>query len=241
MALQKPHFMSGYLFKRSHNNTFKKWNRRWFTLINSKLFYQRKNDYNAICQIEPDLRVCKIREVNDVERRFTFEIVSPKCKHLLQADSQQECSDWIRSIDSAINYALNNSNKISNSQIADASNNISLTNSDGISYNESIGEFPDAVEFFHLMNQDLNNSSNNTNNSFANLSSKSLKENNDSSNEKSFEFTRKKSELSERKNYILTSLKGNQNCCDCGAPNPSWVNIHFIRLNEISVFNDFSG
>ena len=83
-----PHFMCGYLFKRSHNNAFKKWNRRWFTLLNSKLFYQKKNDYNDACQMESDLRVCKVREFVDNERRFTFEIVSPKSRHLLQADSQ---------------------------------------------------------------------------------------------------------------------------------------------------------
>ncbi len=86
--LATPHFMCGYLFKRSHNNAFKKWNRRWFTLLNSKLFYQKKSDYNDACQMESDLRVCKVREVFDHERRFTFEIVSPKSRHLLQADSQ---------------------------------------------------------------------------------------------------------------------------------------------------------
>lgn len=80
--------MCGYLFKRSHNNAFKKWNRRWFTLVNSKLFYQKKNDFGGACQMEADLRVCKVREVADNERRFTFEIVSPKSRHILQADSQ---------------------------------------------------------------------------------------------------------------------------------------------------------
>lgn len=63
--------MCGYLFKRSHN-TFKKWNRRWFTLVNSKLFYQKKTEFSDACQIESDLRVCKVREINDNERRFTL-------------------------------------------------------------------------------------------------------------------------------------------------------------------------
>lgn len=105
--------LTGYLFKRTHNNTFKKWTRRWFTLKSSKLYYQKRIDYNNSCisQMEPDLRLCKVREVNDSDRRFVFEIVSPKCRHLLQADSQNECTMWVNSIDKAIGDALNNIGK----------------------------------------------------------------------------------------------------------------------------------
>lgn len=105
--------LTGYLFRRTHNNTFKKWTRRWFTLKHSKLYYQKRVDYNDPCisQMEPDLRLCKVREVNDNDRRFMFEIVSPKCRHLLQADSQQECTMWVNSIDKAISNALNNYGK----------------------------------------------------------------------------------------------------------------------------------
>ena len=101
---------AGYLFKRTQNNTFKKWTRRWFTLKNSRLFYQKKSDCSETSQMEADLRVCKVREVNDADRRFVFELVSPKSRHLLQADSQHECNLWVQSIDKAINDALNNIN-----------------------------------------------------------------------------------------------------------------------------------
>lgn len=66
----------GYLFKRSHNK-FKKWNRRWFILSDNRLLYQKKND-STLNEMESDLRVCKVREVIDLDRRFTFEILSPK-------------------------------------------------------------------------------------------------------------------------------------------------------------------
>ena len=105
-------YLSGYLFKRTQNNTFKKWTRRWFTLKNSRLFYQKRADFNetVVSQMEPDLRLCKVREVSDTDRRFMFEIVSPKCRHLLQADSQQDCTIWVQSIEKAIGDALNNIN-----------------------------------------------------------------------------------------------------------------------------------
>lgn len=32
--------------------------------------------------------------------------------------------------------------------------------------------------------------------------------------------------INESKNFLLTTVKGNQICCDCGAPNPSWVMKH---------------
>lgn len=255
--------MSGYLFKRSHSNTFKKWNRRWFTLINSRLFYQRKNDYNEVCQIEPDLRVCKIREVNDAERRYTFEIVSPKCKHLLQADSQRECAEWVRCIDYAINYALHNTYKTNNSTTTTSTSTVSTTNSSSQNGDSTAGDHGggimsasldsnadvlDALEFFNLMSQEAANSSassvfaaasvsngatNGTNgaarrkeNDFygggKTMSHNTNSNKNNNNNNKSLEFARKKSEQSERKSIIL-NVKGNQNCCDCGAPNPNWV------------------
>lgn len=221
--------MSGYLFKRSHNNTFKKWNRRWFTLINSKLFYQRKNDYSGVCQIEPDLRVCKIREVNDNERRFTFEIVSPKCRHLLQADSQRECNEWVRRISKAIDDALNNS---ANKSIDNGDGgNISLNgphNGGDLSNNEMSEEFLETIDFFNSVSQEATPSSFNGDlGSARNSSYKSLKdlENSYSSRNNTFGSAKKEERL---KNNIIMSLKGNRNCCDCGAPNPTWVCIKSI-------------
>ncbi len=51
--------------------------RRWFILTGTKLLYQKKTE-NELSIMENDLRVCKVREINDLDRRFTFELFSPK-------------------------------------------------------------------------------------------------------------------------------------------------------------------
>jgi hypothetical protein len=104
---------SGYLFKRTHHNTFKKWTRRWFTLSGARLLYQKRWELGgaAAAPMESDLRLCKVREVHEGERRFVFEIVSPRSRHLLQADSQPECAMWVQAIGKAIGEALNNIGK----------------------------------------------------------------------------------------------------------------------------------
>ncbi|RNA01459.1 arf-GAP with coiled- ANK repeat and PH domain-containing 1 [Brachionus plicatilis] len=205
--------MSGYLYKRSHHNTFKKWNRRWFTLFNSKLFYQKRSDFNSeVNEMEPDLRVCKVREVNDGERRFTFEIVSPKCRHILQADSQKDCNHWVKSIDKAINDAINN---LVSSQFG---SNDYQSDENSASQNE----FMESMDILNSFNE-TNNSDHLTVPGNKSHSSRNLLETG-----KSFSSTslKKRSEIFDNKNSLLMTLKGNQACCDCGAPNPSWISIN---------------
>ncbi|CAF1183410.1 unnamed protein product [Didymodactylos carnosus] len=95
----------GYLFKRSHNK-FKTWSRRWFLIKNGQLLYMRrsasKDTENEQSIMVPDLRICTVRLVTDNDRRFVFEILSPNGSHLLQADSQTECDQWINSLQLAI-------------------------------------------------------------------------------------------------------------------------------------------
>ncbi len=105
--------LTGYLFKRTHHNTFKKWTRRWFTLSGARLLYQKRWELGGVAAapMESDLRLCKVREVHEGDRRFVFEIVSPRSRHLLQADSQPECAMWVQAIGKAIGEALNNIGK----------------------------------------------------------------------------------------------------------------------------------
>lgn len=201
--------------------------------------------------------MCKIREINDTERRFTFEIVSPKCRHILQADSQRECTLWVKTIDKAINEALNNCNNLkvpansnlnnsgggysynnnNNSGTSDGNNGVQQNgNHDDSSFNEINSEFFDSIEFFNMMSHEsmTRTASNGNLSSFRNNSYKSLKElemasssannnNINGNNNNNNRVLSLKDERIERKNYILTTVKGNQNCCDCGAPNPTWV------------------
>lgn len=68
-------WIEGYLFKRT-SNAFKTWNRRWFIIKDGQLVYQKKSDLQ-LTVMENDLRLCKVKHLNDNDRRFCFEIVSP--------------------------------------------------------------------------------------------------------------------------------------------------------------------
>ncbi|NXN82284.1 ACAP3 protein, partial [Bombycilla garrulus] len=67
--------MEGYLFKRA-SNAFKTWNRRWFSIQNSQLVYQKKLK-DVLTVVVEDLRLCTVKPCEDIERRFCFEVVSP--------------------------------------------------------------------------------------------------------------------------------------------------------------------
>ncbi|CAF3261881.1 unnamed protein product [Rotaria sp. Silwood2] len=85
---------------------------RWFLIRNGQLLYMKRNNGNSMNDSSQqqssysvmisDLRLCTIRPSNDNDRRFVFEIISPNSSHLLQADSQIECDQWINSLQLAI-------------------------------------------------------------------------------------------------------------------------------------------
>ncbi len=74
--------LQGYLFKRGQN-AFKTWNRRWFYLQNNQLRYSRRSG-DEVTVMEEDLRICLVRPLADIERRFCFEVISPTKSHVLQ-------------------------------------------------------------------------------------------------------------------------------------------------------------
>ncbi|TRY84106.1 hypothetical protein DNTS_032952 [Danionella cerebrum] len=78
--------MEGYLFKRA-SNAFRTWNRRWFSIQNNQLVYQKKFKDNPTVVVE-DLRLCTVKHCEDIERRFCFEVVSPTKSCMMQADSE---------------------------------------------------------------------------------------------------------------------------------------------------------
>merc|ERR1719347_2134779 len=100
----KPVKMEGYLFKRGQN-AFRTWNRRWFYLSNNKLCYSKRNGED-VTVIEEDLRICLVRPLTDIDRRFCFEIISPTKSHVLQADSEEMYSTWLTSLQQGISSAL---------------------------------------------------------------------------------------------------------------------------------------
>ncbi|XP_048342035.1 arf-GAP with coiled-coil, ANK repeat and PH domain-containing protein 2 [Sphaerodactylus townsendi] len=92
--------MEGYLFKRA-SNAFKTWNRRWFSIQNNQLVYQKKFKDNPTVVVE-DLRLCTVKPCEDVERRFCFEVVSPTKSCILQADSEKLRQAWIQAVQASI-------------------------------------------------------------------------------------------------------------------------------------------
>ncbi|XP_005163306.1 arf-GAP with coiled-coil, ANK repeat and PH domain-containing protein 2 isoform X1 [Danio rerio] len=92
--------MEGYLFKRA-SNAFKTWNRRWFSIQNSQLVYQKRFRDNPTVVVE-DLRLCTVKHCEDVERRFCFEVLSPSKSCMMQADSEKLRQAWIKAVQSSI-------------------------------------------------------------------------------------------------------------------------------------------
>ncbi|KAI4896945.1 hypothetical protein NFI96_017061, partial [Prochilodus magdalenae] len=96
--------MEGYLFKRA-SNAFKTWNRRWFSIQNNQLVYQKKFKDNPTVVVE-DLRLCTVKQCEDIERRFCFEVVSPTKSCMMQADSEKLRQAWIRAVQNSIATAF---------------------------------------------------------------------------------------------------------------------------------------
>ncbi|XP_039622308.1 arf-GAP with coiled-coil, ANK repeat and PH domain-containing protein 2-like isoform X4 [Polypterus senegalus] len=92
--------MEGYLFKRA-SNAFKTWNRRWFSIQNNQLVYQKKFKDNPTVVVE-DLRLCTVKHCEDIERRFCFEVVSPTKSCMMQADSEKLRQAWIKAVQTSI-------------------------------------------------------------------------------------------------------------------------------------------
>ncbi|XP_062370428.1 arf-GAP with coiled-coil, ANK repeat and PH domain-containing protein 3-like, partial [Cinclus cinclus] len=99
--------MEGYLFKRA-SNAFKTWNRRWFSIQNSQLVYQKKLK-DVLTVVVEDLRLCSVKPCEDIERRFCFEVVSPTKSCMLQADSDKLRQAWIQAVQASIASAYRES------------------------------------------------------------------------------------------------------------------------------------
>ncbi|XP_067329113.1 LOW QUALITY PROTEIN: arf-GAP with coiled-coil, ANK repeat and PH domain-containing protein 3 [Anolis sagrei] len=99
--------MEGYLFKRA-SNAFKTWNRRWFSIQNSQLVYQKKLK-DVLTVVVEDLRLCTVKPCEDIERRFCFEVVSPTKSCMLQADSEKLRQAWIQAVQASIASAYRES------------------------------------------------------------------------------------------------------------------------------------
>lgn len=95
----------GYLYKRTSKG-FKTWNRRWFYLRDNQLQYVKRDKDEEPTVMEEDLRICTVRPINDSDRRFCFEIISPLKSHILQADSAEIMNAWIAALHKRIDASI---------------------------------------------------------------------------------------------------------------------------------------
>ncbi|XP_040271368.1 arf-GAP with coiled-coil, ANK repeat and PH domain-containing protein 1 [Bufo bufo] len=102
----------GYLFKRA-SNTFKTWSRRWFSIQNNQLVYQKK--VNVLTVVIVDLRLCAVKLCPDADRRFCFEVVSPSKSCMLQAESERVLELWVSAVQRSITTAYSENKRDSGS------------------------------------------------------------------------------------------------------------------------------
>ena len=56
--------------------------------------------------MEEDLRICLVRPLMDIERRFCFEVISPNKSHILQADNADLYHQWMTTLQQRISCAI---------------------------------------------------------------------------------------------------------------------------------------
>ncbi|KAM4677162.1 arf-GAP with coiled-coil, ANK repeat and PH domain-containing protein 1 isoform 2-T2 [Discoglossus pictus] len=104
--------IEGYLFKRA-SNTFKTWSRRWFSIQNNQLVYQKKVE--AVTVVIVDLRLCAVKLCPEADRRFCFEVVSPTKSCMLQAESERVLQLWVSAVQKSITTAYSDNKRESGS------------------------------------------------------------------------------------------------------------------------------
>ncbi|KAK2846511.1 hypothetical protein Q5P01_009510 [Channa striata] len=95
--------IQGYLFKRSRRKS-KTWKRCWFSIRNNQLIYRKSHKEDAVVLFE-DLRLCAVKSLEHMDRRFCFELLSVQKCCALQADSEQLKQAWLSALQGSIDLA----------------------------------------------------------------------------------------------------------------------------------------
>nr|XP_057935572.1 BAR_ACAPs and ArfGap_ACAP domain-containing protein [Doryrhamphus excisus] len=95
--------IQGYLFKRSRRKS-KTWKRCWFSIRENQLIY-RKSHKEASMVLFEDLRLCAVKSVDHLDRRFCFELFSVQKCCVLQADSDPVKLAWLSALQGSIDMA----------------------------------------------------------------------------------------------------------------------------------------
>uniref|UniRef100_A0A671TV97 Arf-GAP with coiled-coil, ANK repeat and PH domain-containing protein n=1 Tax=Sparus aurata TaxID=8175 RepID=A0A671TV97_SPAAU len=94
--------IQGYLFKRSRRKS-KTWKRCWFSIRDNQLIYRKSHKDNMV--LFEDLRLCAVKSLENIDRRFCFELLSVQKCCALQADSEQLKQAWLSALQGSIDLA----------------------------------------------------------------------------------------------------------------------------------------
>ncbi|XP_035390309.1 BAR_ACAPs and ArfGap_ACAP domain-containing protein isoform X2 [Electrophorus electricus] len=95
--------IQGYLFKRSRRKN-KMWKRCWFSTNNNQLVYSKSHKEQPVMLFD-DLRLCAVKSLDSIDRRFCFELLSVQKCCVLQADSEELKMAWINAVQGSIDMA----------------------------------------------------------------------------------------------------------------------------------------
>ncbi|CAJ0836146.1 2160_t:CDS:2, partial [Entrophospora sp. SA101] len=100
---------SGYLFMKGNQRVIQSWSRKYFVISGEYLYHSSRNGKVSKEEEEPysiNLRVCHIKPVQNIDRRFCFEIISPMKTYVLQAENLEDMEDWMYCLQTAAKEAL---------------------------------------------------------------------------------------------------------------------------------------
>lgn len=84
----------------------KNWKVRWFRVKKDMLFYFKDRKEDKPQGVVP-LRMCRVSETTKAGKPFCFELIAPKINKtfLIQANSKNEVTDWVKAIDKGSEYS----------------------------------------------------------------------------------------------------------------------------------------
>ncbi|CAA19463.2 Truncated cnt-1 [Caenorhabditis elegans] len=207
MPIEPDVMMEGYLYKRS-SNAFKTWNRRWFQIKDKQLLYShRSTDLEPATIMEENLRICLVRPApSNIDRIGCFELVTPTRIHLLQADSESLCQDWMRALQRTI-LALHEGDSVDVASTSPRNKTTSMSSGVTLTSANAISPLSNAMD----VTKGRSVSDPASTYTSANTSSISTAAG-FSSSTTAFEQVRR--------------VPGNEVCADCGSPAPKWVSIN---------------
>ncbi|KAL8695456.1 MAG: hypothetical protein Q9218_000034 [Villophora microphyllina] len=85
------------------------WHKFWIVLDQGRLSEYSNWKQKLDLHMEPiDLRMASVREARNAERRFCFEVITPRFSRVYQATSEEDMTSWINSVNNALQSAFEN-------------------------------------------------------------------------------------------------------------------------------------